>query len=260
VSAQAIEHVLVVAGLSGSGKSTFVTQLAAGKLSRDIASRLPTGVETWMVLRASNRDHWSPLMGQANEQLVILEYDMANRSMLENPHITPDAEIATLLRDAKELTIINLRPTLEVIVEQLAARKPLANERLRKLQAVLIRWQSELFQTILNVASATPRPIRERIKTILKKRKRSLREQSREVQSDLDAYETLDLKEVRYNQSEWLRRIYAAWDQWIDELAQNGATVNEVYLEPDSDASGSEYAWRIQGFKTAADRVCSSGA
>src|SRR5262249_34996593 len=42
-----LRDLLVVSGLSCSGKTTFMTQLAAGQLPKEIQKLLPPGVEAW---------------------------------------------------------------------------------------------------------------------------------------------------------------------------------------------------------------------
>ena len=42
-----IKCLILIAGLSGAGKTTFVNQLTSGELSADIMALLPPGVAQW---------------------------------------------------------------------------------------------------------------------------------------------------------------------------------------------------------------------
>jgi excinuclease UvrABC ATPase subunit len=54
-SSRPMDHLVLVAGLSSSGKSSFMQQIASGALPPDIAARLPPQIEHWRSSEGARR-------------------------------------------------------------------------------------------------------------------------------------------------------------------------------------------------------------
>ena len=55
-----LKHLLVIAGPSGGGKTTFITQLVSAQLPDQVRAQLPYGAEEWAELSAGGYKRWLP--------------------------------------------------------------------------------------------------------------------------------------------------------------------------------------------------------
>lgn len=106
--------VVLVSGLSGSGKSTFLKLLQDGKISAEILERLPKGCETWRIV-SSNGLRTSG--GDVDISKSILHYDTVFAYRMRIDDYAEDPPLKAL-EAVDVFTIV----TLELSREQLIAQ------------------------------------------------------------------------------------------------------------------------------------------
>lgn len=118
--------VLLVAGASGGGKSTFIELLRQRRLGGEILGALPDGCWTWPVIEANNMlkkrvplDDVLASVGPADG--AILHYDIAfiHRFALPAYESDPASE---LFRSASRLDTVLVKTDLDVLTRQHQAR------------------------------------------------------------------------------------------------------------------------------------------
>ncbi len=124
--ANPIPHLLLVAGPSGGGKTTFITQLVEGTLAPEIHGRLPERTAAWdriegnRFVKRGTKPVFSP-GGTIAHRGLILHYDIVHlyRSEVRSYEEDPAFE---LVEAAETVTIVNLRPSHHQLLAQFAFR------------------------------------------------------------------------------------------------------------------------------------------
>lgn len=206
-------HLVVVAGTSGSGKSTFVDQLLARDLPDDINARLPAGIHGWPVVGASMK----PILPD-NTDGFIFQYDMNGRGIAGGRDFDDDPALSCLSL-TQIVTVINLRPSTGLMIDQLVAREGGGRTREQLLRERFWSPRQPLIRKILNKWQPW----------IDCKRRHSCRR-----------------KINLYNQAGWLDGLYERWQIYLHSLGTKGTTIEQIFLEPDmSTQVGNAYSWRI---------------
>ncbi len=211
-----LPHLVIVAGVSGSGKSTFVDQLQGHGLPDEIYRRLPAGVGDWPVVGSSMRPvfpHGAPG--------IVLQYDMNGRGLSKGRDFTDDP-LLDGLENASVVTVVNLRPPPHLMIDQLVVREGGGRTK----------------EQILDSASAWRLPQGSRaINRILRRWKPWI---------DQNRLFSCRRKINLYSQKGWLEGMYARWDAYLRALGAKGPAVEQIFLEPDpAERVGSVYAWRV---------------
>ena len=116
-----IPHLILVAGPSGGGKSTFMKRLSAGDLSNEIVRTLTIEAVGWpqtdckTFLRDKQANLWDDLQG------VVCHYDIMRPFSLRFDGYADDPGL-TVLDAAKKKTIVSILPRSEWLVEQFCRR------------------------------------------------------------------------------------------------------------------------------------------
>jgi len=211
-----LPHLVIVAGTSGAGKSTFVDQLRGRQLRQEIYRRLPSGVSDWPVVGSSKR----PLFPRRAPGIVF-QFDMNGRGISKGRDFGDDPALFDVAH-ARAVTVVNLRPPPGLMIDQLIARDGggrTKKEILKGTSAWPLPQKSWLLNRILR--SWNPRIDRDRLHSC--RRKISL-----------------------YDQEDWLDGLYARWEAYLLSLSAKGIGVEQIFLEPDlSTQSGNAYSWRI---------------
>jgi hypothetical protein len=200
-------QILLVAGPSGGGKSTFIRLLRAKQLSSQIAGSLPPEAESWPLVTANFRksepsEDSAPAGGPAHPSGLIVHYDTTfpHRHGIHNYEADPALQI---LEHADRLCIANVLPAHDQLVAQFDRRhqrrhgsKNLARKAWR--HGVRIPFN--------------------RLRALLGGQRR----------------ETMDL----YATPEWVRSSCEQWDAFVKSVMRGkpGSTVLQV--EPWPDAQG----------------------
>jgi energy-coupling factor transporter ATP-binding protein EcfA2 len=120
-----ITHLLIVSGPTGSGKSTFLQQLAGGRLPSDLTRALPPGAPSWpqtngAVLMGSplRLEHGSG--GGAQLPGLVLHFDILRPFETERTYETDEAMAIASLAD--RVTAVAISPPAEQLASQIERR------------------------------------------------------------------------------------------------------------------------------------------
>ena len=208
-------HLVIVAGTSGSGKSTFVDQLRGHELPGEINARLPADIGDWPVVGSSMR----PVFPRGAPG-IVLQYDMNGRGVAAGRDFCDDPALFGVAL-AKAVTVINLRPPPDLMIDQLVAREGGGRTKEQILQETFT-WSPQRSYLVRKI-------LRRWQPWIARKRRHSCRR-----------------KINLYNQDGWLDGLYERWQAYLRSLGTKGATIEQIFLEPDlSTQVGNAYSWRI---------------
>jgi hypothetical protein len=253
-----IEHLMIVAGASGAGKSTFVSQFITGELAAAARAQLPAGAENWMQLRVGGFDDWLPalLLRAKQEQIpgVILDYDMVGRGILDGCDYADDP-ILHMTKIAKTITVVNIRPSVEKIIGQLIKRENARVPRhvdarghiraaayvLRQIRGVLARFMPTGWALRVKKAAeeAVPAGAAVRVRGFF-----DSADQLSQRPNPEKRRQRLRRKVSRYESSGWLEGIYKQWEDYLKSLERDGASIRQIFVEPDP-ARGEGFGWRL---------------
>jgi hypothetical protein len=120
-----VAHLLVVAGASGSGKSTFLKQLVDGGLPAELLAALPPGAAAWpqtngrRVIRGTLRPLGTPPMLQG----LVLHYDVMRPFETALSDYGDDRSLA-VLGAAEKITLVVVRASGDQLARQVVGRPP----------------------------------------------------------------------------------------------------------------------------------------
>ena len=202
--ASRIPHLLLVAGPSGAGKTTFVQQLCAGALPSELHSELPTGTADWdriegnRFVKRGTRPHLSDAAEQARRGLIA-HYDIVHvhRSEVEG---YADDPVFDLIPTADAITVINLQLSPLQLLEQFTNRQELIGQEKGRMRGA---WKALVLHPV---------------------RRLSLQLRGRKVPDKHDLY----------REAGWLDRCYAEWNRFVDTLPPH----RRLTVEPAVDADG----------------------
>jgi len=204
--ASRIPHLLLVAGASGAGKTTFVRQLCAGTLPSELHSKLPTAndwdrIEGNRFVKRGIRPRLSDAATQARRGLVV-HYDIVHihRSEVEN---YADDPVFDLIPTADALTLINLRPSPTQLLEQLTNRQDIIRKEKGRMRGA---WKALVLHPM---------------------RRLSLQLRGRNVPDKHDLY----------REAGWLDRCYAEWNRFVDTLPPHRRLTVEPVVDANSQPS-----------------------
>lgn len=115
------DRVIVVAGPSAAGKSSFIGQLRNGTLGGDIRSLLPDDAAMWPDIRET------AIAERVAGESVLVHYNVLEIERSGFRAELDDPSIQSLMR-ASALTIVNIAPDYDRLLQQYLARK----ERMHK--------------------------------------------------------------------------------------------------------------------------------
>jgi hypothetical protein len=198
-----MEHLLLIAGPSGGGKSTFIAMLLASRLPPEVRQLLPPGAERWPKTSADRSKRGLRAVGALEN--VILHYDIAGPARRRESY-AKDPVLAGLA-SARQVTVVEIRPPPDRLVNQFRSRSAAAEARWSWWRK---RWRRSVPQALLHVVGPL---LRNKVPS----------------------------KPVLYGQPGWLEECYARWDAFIGETlaARDGAMLIRVEPRPGADGSPS---------------------
>jgi len=230
-----IRELLIVAGASGAGKSTFLKLLASGELQEEIKAVLPCRAETWVQISAKHFTGWLEGMKGCEEREAIpglvLHYDLSRGFKRGGYTLDP---VLRLIDFAESITIVNLRPEPKQLLRQLAthsAAKP------RGFAAQFGRRLRNGARSLLFVVKRSlPSKVTGRLKGLPISVRRTLGHMSKQPKTNL--------KVTLYHQAGWLDGLFENWAAYVKAI-EGARSVQQVDLEPDPNGQvGQGFRWQ----------------
>ncbi len=191
---------LVVSGISGVGKSTFIDQLHSNSLPPDLRAQLPTTCESWAQVegpdvRGMGAD--SLLRSEWIQSGLILHYEISDihRNGLGCYELDPALELLSM---TNEVCVVMLSAAQEQLIHQLKGRMAKRAHQRGWLREIWRRYGKMPMKDAvgrLKGNRATPR----------------LR---------------------MYQDSDWLEECYLSWRAFVSSLAQDNASIKIVSVKP----------------------------
>jgi len=253
-------RVIVVAGLSGAGKSAFMRNVATGRLPAKIQEQLPASARMWVqsghsypeLKRFAKHPDQFPWLVTDPKDLrdlgLILPYDLTRRSHAYVENYAADPLLQVVLM-ASEVLVINVRPEPDRLLRQWAYVH-MGAHTFEEIYEKEHAWRlsllgHKLVKTGRRVSPALVRYI---------KRWRPLKAARKKVRAQIAS--------VRKDPRPWLktyesaRRIGTLFDRWQAFLAMaaaRGVTIRQIDVEPAPDAPiadhtkglGEGCSWRL---------------
>lgn len=108
-----IDHLVVIAGAQAAGKTTFIQDLLARRLPRQVATHLPVVGDGWRVHGAE--DIAAIEESAARGTRLLLHYDLMRWLKFKGFARDP---VLRFLEHAKQVTVVNLRPSAARLAKQ----------------------------------------------------------------------------------------------------------------------------------------------
>jgi hypothetical protein len=258
---QGVSHLLIVSGVSGAGKSTFLRQLAKKELPDHIRAQFPPDAEKWVQLDFGIK-LWLPIILQLAKKSeisgLVLHYDLTRDQLLTGGY--HGDKVLSLLEVARDITVINLQPPFERLALQLwdrAIEKPpewrnrrprwlLRDERFGRL---LIRAAETISLTPLSLARALPKRLLTEFTVlgILYPVWRGFNHARRWVSANKKQHSFLVLLK-RVEKGGRVDEVYERWQEYLLSLPRDGRLIiKQLFVEPDSSTMvGCLYSWRLR--------------
>jgi hypothetical protein len=242
---QSLEHVLVVAGFSGAGKSTFMDQLAAGQLSPQISELLPGGSREWPQTHGTEGDlRVAVSVPPQSARRLVLHYDLLRpaRNGLANYETDPALDV---LAHAERISVVLIEMSRARLSAQVSRREFGGQSRfqtgLNILRWRLARGLSASLSLLKGAAERLPAAIGKPCTRFLgSKRKewKTLRKTIRKGQRKM-----WDLTFYRHAQGVdlWTSR----WLAYVHRMKAAGQVGNSLTLQPSSDVYTEMPEWRL---------------
>jgi hypothetical protein len=195
-----MNHLLLVCGPGGSGKSTFIEQLRSGRLPPELRELLPAGAESWPRMGSDRSERGLRMLRKAEH--LILHYDIAARPRRQESHV--DDPVLAGVPAAKRLTVVDIRPGRERLLNQLSFRAAEAEAR----RGILSRlWRGAGLHDARHF-----RKLRRR--------------------------RGLPTKASLYGEERWLETLYERWDGFLEATLAERGEGSIVRVQPAPDGAG----------------------
>jgi adenylate kinase family enzyme len=231
-----LKCLLLIAGVSGSGKSTFIQELIRKKLPSEITSTLPPDVHSWSVVHA-REPHWFTRLFRRQRAWVrgqILHQDVTDAF---KPKRIGDAWGPTLFSISEDELLMRRLAAAEQIHVVIVATP--ARQLIRQLsnRSILLHVPSPLRRAAAPIA-----PLLQRLEEALPEwvKSNASKQLGQRWRHRSDIRERNDHLNALYSESGSLKRIYQHWMiTFLDQF--RGRVVGPIlYVEPivDSGAHG----------------------
>ncbi len=133
------ENVIVIAGPSGAGKTTFLELLKRKMLPETIAALLPKDVDEWSIFEANNLASDFFIHGEKQ----IVHYDTVDIRRYPQFRYNNDPRLS-FLKECKNVLMITLQPKAEQLLEQFSHRQSMRNKKKSLLKVMWAKTRKEL--------------------------------------------------------------------------------------------------------------------
>ena len=236
-------ELLVVAGLSGSGKSVFVSQLASRQLPAHILAELPPGAEDWQQF---SRQELMDLLAGSDQITPGLIFQCT----IGSPHHTRkfalranDERSVHLFDWASSITIVHVKPTAERLLDQISQRKsahqfryasiygPLtdafaaaARGRLLTAKKRLV-WHLAVYSGYSHLAPDNKQGKLRKLAALNKR---------------------MAWKTRKYQQSGFIERAHERWEDYVRRTSPSKCPIKEVFVRPaQGSIPGRDIRWEM---------------
>jgi hypothetical protein len=219
-------HLLLVAGPYGSGKSTFLSQLAADELPPEIQAVVPTGAEAWAQTSGRKifaRDADGAGSGPSG---LVLHYNLLRPPIRAFGSYDADP-VLEALDVADAITVFTLAVPLQRLIRQFVERSLVEQAK----QPLLSRLRREALERLTALAPSVSRP-------------------SPPQGPDHPAADKLRGRYRRvyrlYRQSGWLDGWVRQWEDFLEAKSVAGLPIRAFRIEP-SGQEGASASFRLLG-------------
>ena len=222
---------LVVAGLSGAGKSVFVSQLASRQLPAHIMAELPPGAENWRQLKRSPYDFYA----ESGEIIPGLIFECT----IGSPHfarkfvvVANDEQSVHLFDWASSITIVHLKPTAERLLDQISHRR----------RAHRLKYASADGSTLLGAFAAA---VEGRLDIAKKHLAWLFAFYFGYTRRKLEALENRTAwKRRKYQRRGFVESAYERWEDYVRRASAHKGPIKEIFVRPARDAiPGEDIRW-----------------
>jgi len=240
---------LLVAGPSAVGKTTFLARLTEDDLPRSVAAALPAGSGEWPQVEAWALEQWVDTRPRGEEiEGVVVHFDLWR---LRNPRLPcPDPAVAVLAQ-ARAVTVVTLTSSRARLLSQVAIRlrRPAQRRRRRHVRLVAVlaaRPRIVLLTLAINVAALLPG----RAASALLRRKLVERLWGELGDPQRHTIEAL----AAYLRPGWLSALQRDWSAMLRAVLPAGSEV--VVLEPGAASTAGRFEWQIRPDAARGARGC----
>jgi hypothetical protein len=198
-----IEHALIVSGPSAGGKSTFISELMAGRLDAAVARLLPRGAAEWTYVDGNDILKRDIVLADAlpegrNTQGVIVHYDFVHILRVGYSCDYFKDPIFQIFGYCDKVTFCDVRPSPERLFQQFSHRQ---HEQQRRKGKLRVLWRQMIHAPL--------RQMRLRL-----------------------GGERHIIKEDIYRDPEWLKHCYDQWDEFLGRASEMHGNVTLIRVEP----------------------------
>lgn len=221
-----ISHLLWVCGPGGGGKSTFLRQLAAGKLPAYIHDQLPAGCERWPQLTARNL-HFMDIAQTTLPSHFAVHYSLTQS--LRHFLSFENDPLLRIFKLASDLTIIHVKPSEDRLARQRLHRRTYRQQRRqqRKDRRPSVR---DALKAAMSLRSDR---LRARVARLMRMRSAAA---SRE-----DRWEAR--KRIAPRCDEHARYLYQTWEEYLHQEICHDRSITELFIQPDPNSVPGEVGW-----------------
>ncbi len=239
-----IGHLLVVAGVAGAGKSTFIDQVISRSLPTELGDKLSADNCGWKELNSRQYELWLPVMtdvvAQTRVQNMVLHHSIFGsfslKDSLDDEFHYKMPNLISVIPHTDIITIVTIRPPNTQIIDQLVHREGAGLSREELNHRSLLSTTTSFFKNkFMRRAIKTLGTISLKLDLNLKQAKRRTR---------------LCHKLRVYEKSGWIEGAYDRWQSQLASVMAEAAPIEHIVIEyivikPEVSLHDSSNSWLV---------------